>query len=139
MTLRQSPVLRRQGQWTLCAVVSYSTLLLLSELEQLEEECNVLKGRYYSEASIGTRASQIKKYEEFCEEYRGLLKPYPCDSRQLCLYVTYMSKELKYSSIKNYVSGLNDHMMSLGYPQVDYTNYGYKRCIGAPGGLWVML
>lgn len=84
---------------------------------------------YYAENSKLTRSSQMKKYDEFCNEYEGCIVPYPCDSDQVCLYITYMSKTLKYVSIKNYVSALNDSLRSLGFPAIDYTNYNVKRCL----------
>ena len=76
-----------------------------------------------------TRGAQEKKYMEFIQEYEGLLKPFPCDSNQVCLYVTHMMKSLQFVSIRNYLSGLNNLLQLEGYPPIQFNNYSVKRCI----------
>ena len=84
--------------------------------------------RHYAPASQETRDIQMKKYDEFCNEFEGVIKPYPCDSAQVCLYITHMTKTLKYRSIRNYVSALNNDLQLRGHPQVVYEDYNIRRC-----------
>ena len=57
------------------------------------------------------------------------IRPFPCSEHQACLYVTYLSRSLKFSSIKNYLSGLNDHLLSLGYQGLNYAAFELKSCL----------
>ena len=71
----------------------------------------------------------MKKYDEFCEQFHGVITPYPCDSAQVCLYITFMYKQLKYSSIKNYVTALSNELKLRGFSGVNYTDYNIQRCL----------
>ena len=91
----------------------------------------------YSEASLETKTAQLKKYKAFCEEFKDYLKPIPCPSKQVALYISYLTKTLKYSSIMGYVSALSIHLTSIGEPGVDYKDYkvyaafrGARRMLG---------
>ena len=88
----------------------------------------MVKSKHYSENTHPTRDSQVKKYLEFCEDYKGILKPFPCDADQVCLYVTHMMKTLKYISIVNYLSGLNDYLKQNRQAPIDYNDYNVYRC-----------
>ena len=91
----------------------------------------------YSNATKETKSAQMEKYRKFCEEFRGFVTPFPCSNRQLALYISYLTRTLKYSSIKGYVSALSVHMKSLGLKEVDYGNHqvysafrGARRSLG---------
>ena len=57
--------------------------------------------------------------------------PYPCDSDQVCLYMSILVRRLCYSSIYNYLSGLNNHLKDLGCLPIDYSDHGIKKCMAA--------
>lgn len=81
---------------------------------------------------------QIRKYLSFIDDYSGILTPIPCPPAQVALYITHLSKTLCYSSITNYLSGLNFMLKSEGQDPIDFTNFkvrsvlgGAKRTLGA--------
>ena len=84
----------------------------------------------YAKSTIGVRSSQVKAYLEFCELFEDEVCPYPCDAEQVCFYMTFLARRLCYSSIKNYLSGLNNHLKDLGCPPIDYGNHYIKKCMG---------
>ena len=88
-------------------------MLILAGLRDLEAECEELMSKHYADTTQPTRDSQVKKYLTFCQEFEGILTPLPCDSAQVCLYIAYMKRTLKYVSVINYLSGLNDYLKQL--------------------------
>lgn len=85
--------------------------------------------KFYSKNSATTRSMQIKKYFAFIEEHKGLA-PIPCDSNQVALYITWLCKFLKYSSITNYLSALNHFLKSENCTAIDYKDYQVKSVLG---------
>ena len=115
---------------TACAATTYSKMVnLTGKLEQLKLECKALQKRYISNESIKTRSSQVNKYYKFCEEFD--LDPIPCPTYRVAWYVTWMTRTLKAVSIRNYVTGLSEHLKGEGAPSVDYGDVGISRCIAA--------
>ena len=104
-------------------------MLILPGLKELQRECETLKSKHYAETTKPTRESQVKKYMEFCDEFAGIIKPFPCDSAQVCLYVAYMARKLQYVSIINYLSGLNDFLKQNSQKPIDYEDYNVKCCV----------
>ena len=86
----------------------------------------------YADSSWETKSTQLKKYLEFCHEFKGFVTPTPCLSKQVALYITHLAKTMKYSSIKCYVSALSIFLISVGEPGVDYKSYlvttAFKGC-----------
>ena len=72
---------------------------------------------------------QVKAYLAFCEVFEDHICPYPCDADQICLYMSYLARRLCYSSVRNYLSGLNNHLKDLGCPPIDYKDHGIKKCM----------
>ena len=72
---------------------------------------------------------QVKAYLAFCEVFEDHVYPYPCDADQICLYMSYLARRLCYSSVRNYLSGLNNHLKDLGCAPIDYKNHGIKKCM----------
>ena len=72
-----------------------------------------------------TRRSQWKDYHEFCATYD--VTPLPCSQEGVCLYVAYMARKFKYSSIESYVSALSYPQQMHGYVPVNATNFMIKR------------
>ena len=63
--------------------------------------------------------------------------PLPCNATQVALYATWLARNLKFSSIKNYLSGLNHFIRQNGFPPIDYSDFvlestlrGIKRELG---------
>lgn len=74
---------------------------------------------------------------EFIAVFVGLLTPLPCDSNQVALYATWLARSLKYTSILNYLSGLNYFLKRNGVPSIDYSAFvinttlkGIRRALG---------
>ena len=43
--------------------------------------------------------------------------------------MSYLARRLCFSSIRNYLSGLNGHLKDLGCPPIDYANHEIKKCL----------
>ena len=95
-------------------------------MANLVKESESLAGAFYSENSKTARLVQLRKYLAFIDEFAGLLSPLPCDSAQVALYIAWLARSLKFSSITNYLSGLNYFLMSEGAPTIDYKNFKVK-------------
>ena len=99
---------------------------LISDLAGLVREAKELSSAYYAESSKSTRLMQIRKYLSFIDEFGGLLAPVPCASAQVALYVTWLARSLKYSSVTNYLSALNYLLKSEGAACIDYQDFKVK-------------
>ena len=110
---------------------------MITGWEQLNARCEDLMTQCYADSTLETKTAQLQKYSKFCTEFKDYLKPIPCKSKQVALYVSYLVKTLKYSSIKGYVSALSIYLQSIGEPAIDYNNYkvyaamrGARRMLG---------
>ena len=92
-----------------------------AEMAVLKQEAAGIMKMHYAPASAGARATQGNKYRGFCEEF-GLV-PIPCDSERVVLYIAYMARTMKVSSIRDYLSGLNHLLKFTGATPIDYQNY----------------
>lgn len=92
-------------------------------------ERSTFETHQFAASTVRTRSVQIKAYSDFCDEFDGYLEPYPCDTDQLCLFICYLARTLCYSSIKNYMSALNNHFRDLKLPAIDYGSYSLKKCL----------
>lgn len=113
------------------------TFVLFAGWKDLNEECKDLMQRCYADASIETKAAQMEKYRKFCDEFSEFLDPIPCNSGQVALYVSFLTRSLQYSSVKGYISALSMYLKSVGQEGVDYKNYrvyaalrGARRTLG---------
>ena len=59
----------------------------------------------YAENTLRSRSSQRNKYIGFCNSFE--LVPLHANEDQVCNYITYLTDTLQFSSIQNYISGLN--------------------------------
>lgn len=71
--------------------------------------------------------SRLRKYLTFCETYAR--PPFPCDSWQVCLYITWLAKSMRYASIRSYLSSLNLQIKAAGGVAIDYGNFNIRRCL----------
>ena len=83
----------------------------------------------YASSTQSTRSIQVAAYIEFCETFADRLQPYPCDMQQACLYMVYLARRLSFSSIRNYMSALNNHLKDLSIPPLDYADHKFKKCL----------
>lgn len=84
---------------------------------------------YYAPSSQLARKTQVKHYLGFIADFGGILSPIPCDTQQVCIYVAYMARSFKYSSIRQYLSGINNYFKAVGSPLIDYDSYPLKSCL----------
>ena len=75
------------------------------------------------------RSVQVQAYMAFCAEYEGHVEPYPCSVDQVCLYMVYLARRLCFSSIRNYISALNNYLKDLGCTPIDYECHRVKKCM----------
>ena len=97
----------------------------VAELCHLREETKYLQDHALADNSLKTRRSQWKDYHEFCALYD--IVPLPCTEDCVCLYVAYMARKFKYSSIEGYISALSNLQQLHGYVPVNATNFLVKR------------
>ena len=81
------------------------------------------QAKSYAPNSLTTRGVQTRKYLEFIEEFSTTHSPIPCSSEQVALYATWLARSLRYSSILNYLSGLNNFLKQHGSPKINYDDY----------------
>ena len=81
------------------------------------------QGQVYSKNSSLTRKTQIKKYLKFVELFGIDRSPLPCSMVQVALYATWLARSLRYSSITNYLSGLNYFFKLHEFLPIDFDNY----------------
>lgn len=112
----------------LCVVIK-CLLVNSSGWDRLREERRHYERHQYAQSTITVRSMQVKAYLKFCEIFEDEISPYPCDSEQICFYVTFLARRLCYSSITNYLSGLNNHLKDLGCPAIEYADHGIKKCM----------
>ena len=74
-----------------------------------------------------TRASQIRKYLEFCAIY-GVDSVYP-GNEGIAFYIAHLSNTHKYSSITGYLSGVNYYLRSHRAPDIKYNDPLVSRAI----------
>ena len=92
-------------------------------MAQLAKEKATFQSHSYAPNSVTTRGMQTRKYLEFVEEFAETHSPIPCGSRQVALYATWLARTLKYSSILNYLSGLNNFLRQQGATPIDYGDF----------------
>ena len=104
---------------------------------QLAEKATNLRTLAYSENTLRSRKSQWNKYITFCLCYN--LTPLPAGEDQVCNYIAYLTESLKFSSIQNYMSGLNYFQKLYGFEPIDFSSFiisqtlrGAKRLLGNP-------
>lgn len=89
----------------------------------------------WAPSTWSTRSSQWRRYLNFCDDYN--MEPVPATVDTTCLYVTYLSQSLAYSSICNYLSAvwsLHEFMghkpLAKGSFLLSCTMKGAKRLLG---------
>lgn len=65
----------------------------------------------------------MRRYLEFIEEFGGHFPTTPCSPAQTALYAVWLARTLKYTSVCNYLSGLNFFLKSEGADPIDYKNF----------------
>ena len=84
---------------------------------------------HYASSTQKTRAMQVRAYLDFCETFEDRLEPYPCGEDQVCLYMTFLARRLCYSSIRNYLSALCNHLKDLELEAINYSSHKIKKCM----------
>ena len=111
-----------------CAVTVYSTTPqnvsdLFADILKLQMEKWIFQKKFYAPSYVMTRSVQICCYLEFIEDFGGEFTPLPCPTSQVGLYVAWFARTMKYSSVTNYLSGLNFVLKQEGAPPIDYTQF----------------
>ena len=84
---------------------------------------------HYAMKTKITPLVQLKAYLEFRQVFADTVDPYPCGSDQLCMYMSYLARRMCYSSIRQYLSGLNNHLKDVGCSSLDYKNHRVCKCL----------
>ena len=118
----------------LCSYIPCSFFL---EREILKRQQERYQQKCYAPNSILAWNSQVKRYLQFVAECCPDFSPLPCNATQVALYATWLARNLKFSSIKNYLSGLNYSIRQNGFPPNDFSDFvlestlrGIKRELG---------
>ena len=127
-----------------CAAERSSTMRLtvsvsIADVRKLMAEKQMFQKKFYAPNSVTTRSVQIRRYLDFIEEFAGEFPPTPCPTAQVGLYAVWLARTMKYSSVTNYLSGLNFFLKQEGATPIDYTQFdlattlkGIKREKGVP-------
>ena len=103
--------------------------MLIADWEELAKERRRFEGAHYASSTQKTRSVQVHAYISFCETFEDSIEPYPCNDDQVCLYMTFLARRLCYSSIRNYLSALCNHLKDLGCTPIDYKSHKIKKCM----------
>ena len=108
-------------------------------LEGLQREKFAFQSQAYAANTATTRGVQTRRYLEFVEAFSETVAPLPCPGTQVALYATWLAMTLKYSSVLNYLSGLNNFLKQRGEPPIVYSEFelastlrGIRRARAAP-------
>ena len=96
--------------------------LLITRMTTLRRE-QVFKNQAYAKNSAVVTGAQIRKYLEFVNLYCEDRAPFPCANEQVALCATWLARSMKYSSVINYLSGLNYFFKLNGQPVIDYGEF----------------
>ena len=105
------------------AVIVYLVFISLITGEQLVAAQKGFQAKSYALNTVSTRDTQLKKYLEFVAEFSTTHSPSPCPPEQVELYATWLARTLCYSSILNYLSGLNNFLKKNRCPTINYDDY----------------
>lgn len=110
-------------------------LLSSASLEELRKRCKDVQSLCWAESTWTTRNSQWRRYLNFCESYGITSIPATVDT--MCLYVTFLTQSLAYSSICNYLSAVWSLHQFMGFEPtakgsflLSCTLRGAKRLLG---------
>ena len=87
-----------------------------------------LEDLYYSENTKRTRSVQIRRYENFCKDHHFVC--FPLSSMVMRKYVAFLSKEIAYASIQQYVSAILVHARMLGFKDESRQSLGLLWILG---------
>lgn len=97
--------------------------------------CKEVQALCWTESTWTTRNSQWRRYLDFCQSYG--ITPIPATVETACLYVTFLTQALAYSSICNYLSAVWSLHQFMGYEPkarsaflLSCTLRGAKRLLG---------
>lgn len=91
-------------------------VVLTVPLAELKGKCAQMQSLCWAVSTWKCRQSQWKRYFDFCSMYE--LQPLPSSVDNVCLYVTYLSSQVKYKTICNYISALWALHNWFGFPPV---------------------
>lgn len=106
-----------------------------ASLEDLKGKCAQVQSLCWVAYTWKCCQSQWKRYTDFCTLYD--LQPLPASVDNVCLYITFLSSQVKYKTICNYVSALWALHNYFGFPPsakgsflVKCTLQGARRLLG---------
>jgi len=107
---------------------------IINNLNQLEKETLNSFNNSKSKNTLRAYTSDFKNFENFCNIYK--LQPIPATSKTITLYMTYLSKFNKYSTIKRRISsikvvhGHKGYHVDINHPLIKENLLGIKKKIG---------
>lgn len=113
----------------------FNFVVFTATLQQLKRRCGQVWSLCWANSTWLTKKTQWKRYLTFCSDYR--LNPAPATSETVCYYITYLTEQVRFSTITNYVSAiwsLHDFIgiqtQAKGSFLVKCTLLGAKRLLG---------
>lgn len=112
------PCLAYQFLSKMCPLMVYHTCFnaveLTASLQDLKLQCNQVRSLCWADTTWLTKRTQWKRYLSFCNDYR--LDPAPASTETVCCYITFLTNQVCYSTITNYVSAIWSLHDFLGVP-----------------------
>lgn len=81
---------------------------------ELRSEVAGYKAATFSENTKRTYASHLKSYMEFCKTLNCI--PVPAEEENVCMYAAYLSRRIKYNSLRQYLNIVRLLHIENGYP-----------------------
>lgn len=98
--------------------------MLTVSLMELKDKCAQVQSMCWAVSTWKSRRSQWKRYYDFCDLYS--LQPLPATVDNVCLYITFLTSQVKYKTICNYISALWAMHKFFGFPPTAQDSYLVK-------------
>ena len=105
-------------------------------LDSLDDKVRWLQAQVFAPSTRLTYASQHKLYQHFC--VLGGINPVPLSQENACRYIAFLSKQLAYTSIKQYINVVRIMHLEAGHANpfqgswhIEMLLKGTQRVLGA--------
>lgn len=88
-------------------------MLPSASLKDLRTRCKEVQALCWADSTWTMRNSEWRRYQDFCDSYK--INSIPASVDTICLYITFLTRSLAYSSICNYLSAVWSLHQFMGY------------------------